>query len=88
MELLTDNDRVELKNYTLEQLYEYVKAAQDEVEKISIRMIGLNGQELYDACESLTGYNIWIHEYNKEIEFRVSINTPPLNPEPSPLNLE
>lgn len=88
MELLTENDYAELKTYTLEQLCEYLKDAQEEVVQISIRMIGLNGKDLDDACVSLTSYNIWINEYEKEIELRVAINTPPLNPEPSPLNLE
>ena len=77
MEFLSEYDYAELKGYTIEQLYEYLKAMEEESVQHSIRMLTLSGQELDDARVSMNGYNIWISEYKKEITLRLAIKTPP-----------
>ena len=80
MEFLSEYDYAELKGYTLEQLYEYLKKAEDDCVQFGISMEGLQGQELEDANVCLNEYIAWVIEYKKEINLRLSIKTPLLKP--------
>lgn len=80
MQYISDNDRAEIKKFTLDELKDNIVDVKEARDGAILCSQDAQGERLEFILESIKEYSAWIIVYENELMIRTAIRTPPFKP--------